>query len=38
MKKSRQIKDFMSKLAVGDSKTDDMDEVLENYNRKILNN
>ncbi|CAK71050.1 unnamed protein product (macronuclear) [Paramecium tetraurelia] len=38
LKKSRQIKDFMSKLGVGDSKADDMDEVLENYNRKILNN
>ncbi|CAD8050848.1 unnamed protein product [Paramecium sonneborni] len=38
MKKSRQIKDFMSKLGAGDSKTDDMDEVLKNYNRKILNN
>ncbi|CAD8053755.1 unnamed protein product [Paramecium primaurelia] len=38
MKKSRQIKDFMSKLGVGDSKADDMDEVIENYNRKIQNN
>ncbi|CAD8143336.1 unnamed protein product [Paramecium pentaurelia] len=38
MKKSRQIKDFMSKLGAGDSLADDMDEVLENYNRKILNN
>ncbi|CAD8049580.1 unnamed protein product [Paramecium sonneborni] len=38
MKKSRHIKDFMSKLGAGDSKTDDMDEVLDNYNRKISNN
>ncbi|CAK72144.1 unnamed protein product (macronuclear) [Paramecium tetraurelia] len=38
MKKSMEIKDFMSKLGVGDSTVDDMDDVLENYNRKILNN
>lgn len=28
----------MSKLGVGDSKADDMDEIIENYNRKIINN